>query len=105
MLIGLKIFAILWLTEKTEKLIFEDNEVSQIAKWAHLKLLYRLQSERLIKFSDLNEFYTAPKPIERQRISTYLKIFSDKIYNELLSQSRINADKNGVVFINKVYIW
>ena len=55
----------LWLTEKTE-LIFDDDGVRRVAKWAHLKQLYSFESERLIKLSDLNEVSIAPKPIERQ---------------------------------------
>ena len=67
----------LWLTEKTE-LIFDDNGVRWVAKWAHLIQLYQLESERLVKLSDLNEISIAPKRIERQQVSTCLECFVKK---------------------------
>ena len=62
--------------KKTGELIFDDG-VRQVAKWAHLKQLYHFESERL-KLSDLNEISIAPKPIERQQVSTCLRVFSEK---------------------------
>ena len=53
-------------TEKTWELIFNDNGVKQMAKWAHIKQLFCFESERLVKLPDLNEISIAPKPIERQ---------------------------------------
>ena len=67
----------MWLTEKTGELIFDDG-VRQVAKWAHLKQLYRFESERLVKLSDLNEIFIAPKSIKRQWVSTCLREFSEK---------------------------
>ena len=64
----------LWLTEKTE-LTFDDDGVRRVAKWAHLKQLYRFESERLVKLSDLNEISISPKSIERQRVSICLRVF------------------------------
>lgn len=96
----------LWLIEKTGELIFDDDGVSRVAKWTHLKQLYPFESERLVKLSDLNEISIAPKPIERQRVSTCLRVFSEKTYNALLTQSEISAGKNDTaLFINKVLTW
>ena len=68
-----------------------------------LKQLYCFESERLVKLSDLNEISIAPKPIERQMVSTCLKMFSEKTYNAFLTQSGISVDKNDIaLFINKV---
>ena len=67
----------LWLTEKTGELIFNDDGIS-IKKWAHLKQLYHFESERLVKLSDLNEISIIPKPIEKQWVSTCLRVFSEK---------------------------
>ena len=93
----------LWLTEKTGELIFDDDGV---VKWTYLKRLYRFESERRVKLSDLNEITIAPKPIERQRVSTSLRVFSEKTYNALLTQSGISVDKNDTAFfINKVLTW
>ena len=95
----------LWLTEKTE-LIFDDDGVRQVAKWAYLKQLYHFESERLVKLSDLNEISIAPKPIKGQQVSTCLRMFSEKTYNALLTQSGISVDKNDTaLFINKVFTW
>ena len=62
----------LWLIEKTE-LNFDDDGVKRVAKQ-----LYHFESERLVKLADLNEISIAPKPIERQRVSSCLKVFSEK---------------------------
>ena len=100
-----KIFTICGWQKKTE-LIFDDDEVSQIAKWAHLKQLYHFESERLVKITDLNEIFIAPEPIERQRVSTCLRVFSETTYNALLTQSGISVDKNDTaLFINKILTW
>ena len=48
----------------------------------------------------------APKPIERQWASTCLRVFSEKSYHALLTQSGISVDKNyTALFINKVLTW
>ena len=54
----------LWLTEKTQELIFDDNRVTRIAKWTHLKQLYNPESRSFLKLSDLNEISISPKPVE-----------------------------------------
>ena len=63
---------------KNRELIFDDDGVRWVAKWAYLKQLYRFESERLVKLSDLNEISIASKPIERQWVSTCLQVFSEK---------------------------
>ena len=68
----------MWLTEIIGELIFDDDGVRRVAKWALLKQLYRFESERLIKLSALNEISIASKPIERQQVSTCLRVFSEK---------------------------
>ena len=50
-------------------------ELDKLQKWAHFKQLYHFESERLVKLSDLNEISIAPKPIERQRVSTCHNVF------------------------------
>ena len=85
----------LWLTEKTGELIFDG--IKRVAKWAHLKQLYCFEYERQTKLSDLNEISIALKPIERQEVSTCLRVFPEKIY--LLTQSGISADKNDTALL------
>ena len=90
----------MWLTEKTGELIFDDDGVRRVAKLAHLKQLYRFESERLVELTDLDETSIAPKPIERQWMSICLRVFSEK------TQSGISVDKNDTaLFINKVLTW
>lgn len=60
----------LWLTEERLELIVDDNGVKRLAKWTHLKQLYRLESEIFDKLSGLNEMSIVAKPAEKQRVST-----------------------------------
>ena len=55
--------------KKTGKLIFDENEVKEVTKWAHIKHLYNFESKRPVKVSDLNEISIAPKSIGRQQVS------------------------------------
>ena len=104
MFIYWKIFAICGRQKK--QLIFDDDGVRCVAKWAHLKQLYHFESERLVKLSDLNKISIAPMPIERQWVSACRWVFSKKTYNALLTQSGISVDKNDTaLFINKVLTW
>ena len=64
-----------WLTEATGELTFEDDDgLKKTAKWQHLLELYKLEAESLVKLSDLDEVAVSPKPIERQKVSTCLKV-------------------------------
>ena len=73
------------MAERKNRTNLDDDGVSQIAKWAHLKQLYHFESERLVKITDLNEISIAPEPIERQQVSTSLRVFSETTYNALLT--------------------
>ena len=77
-MITLKNICNFWFIENMGELIFDDNGVKRFAKWAHLKQLYRFESERLVKLSDLNEISIAPNPTERQRGSTCSGCFQNK---------------------------
>uniref|UniRef100_T2M5R2 TRAF-interacting protein n=1 Tax=Hydra vulgaris TaxID=6087 RepID=T2M5R2_HYDVU len=85
--------------------ICDGNRVNQ----AFFKL-YRTIPEKSWKTEDfqdyLNEIAIAPKPIERQNVSTCLKVFSDKTYHALLTYSQIISNsKDTAIFINKVITW
>ena len=97
----------LWLTEKTGELLFYDNGIAKIAKWIHLQKLFELERGNLVKLSDLNEMSIAPKPIERQRVSTCLKVFSEKTHTALLTHPLLdqNEVKDTAAFIYKVLRW
>ena len=96
----------LWLTEKTGELEFNDNGVLRFAKWIHLRTLYQLESQKLVKLSDLTETAIAPKPVERQRVQTALQVFSEKTYNALLNTPELDgSSRDTAIFINKVLTW
>ena len=74
-----------WLTEKTKEMLFYDNGVAKIAKWSHLVTLYTLESSSNFRLSKLNEVAVFPKPIERQKVSTCLRIFCEETATALLT--------------------
>ena len=80
----------LWLTEKTGE--YDNNGVQRTAKWEHLRTLHKLESDKLVKLSDLNDISIAPKPVERQRVATCLRVFSEKTYNALWTHPEMNEN-------------
>ena len=73
-----------WITEKTKELsFFDSNGKEKIAKWAHLETLYQAESQSFFKLSKLDEVAVYPKPVERQKVSTCLKIFCDQTASAL----------------------
>jgi len=97
----------LWLTEKTGELVFYENGVSKVAKWSVLKELFLLESKSLVKLSDLNETAVAPKPVERQRVSTCLQVFSEKTHSALLTHPALkrNDVEDTASFLKIVINW
>ena len=97
-----------WLTERMGVLEFEDGGIIATAKWGHLTKLYQLESDSLLKMSKLNEVAVAPKPIERQKVASCLKVFCEESYNALLNHPGM-ADQNDregtAIFIQKVITW
>lgn len=64
-----------WITDKLKELDFVEEGVLKRAKWAHLEQLFKAERNSVLKLSKLNEVAVYPKPIERQKVSTCLKIF------------------------------
>ena len=97
----------LWLTEKLRELMFYDNGVPKIAKWSVLKKLFELERRSLVKLSDLNETSIAPKPIERQKVSTCLRIFSEKTCSALLTHPSLDIAEveDTAAFLKIVITW
>ena len=88
---------------KTANLTVFPKQNHTHPQFKNSKQLYHFESERLVKLSDLNEISIAPMPMERQWVFTCLRVFSEKTYNALFSQSGISVDKNDTaLFINKV---
>lgn len=98
-----------WLTETNGELAYlDDFNIKRIAKWQHLKELYLLECDNLLKMSSLNEIAVTPKPIERQRVSTCLKVFCDNTYNALLNHpgmKKFSGVEDTAIFIGKVLKW
>ena len=82
----------LWLAEKLGELSFEDNGI-MTAKWSHLKQLYELESNGIVQMPKLNEVSIFPKPIERQKVSTCLRVFCDETLNALLKKRKKERKK------------
>ena len=94
-----------WLTDKTKEVIFYDNGVPKIAKWSHLVALYTLEASTIIKLSKLNEVSVFPKPIERQKVSTCLRIFCEETATALLTHpgmSNVEGREDTATFIKLV---
>ena len=97
----------LWLTEKTGEIKFFDCGIARIAKWAVLKKLFDLECKNVVKLSDLNEVSIASKPIERQRVSTCLRVFSEKTHSALITHPSLAAKEvqDTAIFLKKVITW
>ena len=97
-----------WLTEATGELTFTDNGVQRTARWKHLVDIYKLEDGSTVKLSDLNEVSVYPKPIERQKVSTCLRVFSEKTHQTLLNHPGMEQTpqlKDTAAFILKVINW
>lgn len=97
-----------WLTEQMGELTFKDDGIVRIAKWGHLTKLYLLESRSSLKMSKLNEIAVAPKPIERQKVNTCLKVFCEETYNAILNHPGMkdqNDREDTAIFIKKVMTW
>ena len=62
----------LWLTEKTGELKFQHENKFLVANWHHLRNLFQSEDGAVLKMPKLSETAIYPKPIERQRVSSYL---------------------------------
>ena len=97
-----------WLTEPTQELLYTFQGVTQVAKWSDLKLLLKAEENSLIKQSKLNSVAVFPKPIERQKVETCLRIFSDETISALENHPNIDSSSmqgtiNFLKIINKFW--
>ena len=67
-----------WITEKTGELKFYYAEEHYIAKCDHIKNLQKLEENDSVKMSKLNYVAANPKPIERQKVDTCLRVFCEE---------------------------
>ena len=67
-----------------------------------VKKLYYYEMESNVKMSDLTEEAVAPKSIERQKVSTCLKVFSERTYHAIMNHSRLDSSKKTLLFFCKL---
>ena len=65
-----------WITERTQELEFPDGDVTQTVRWGDIIKLFKAEEGKLDKPSKLTEISVFPKPVERQKVITCLKMFS-----------------------------
>lgn len=94
-----------WITEKNQELEYSFDGKTQVAKWSDIKLLYEFEKNSLVKLSKLDSVAVSPKPIERQRVSTCLKVFCDETVAALENHSKLNQDSvSGTSNFLKIFI-
>ena len=76
-----------WITEKTKELVFPDNGEMKTAKWEDIVTLYKAEESNIVKMAKLTEVSVFPKPIERQKVSICLKVFSENTIAALKTSS------------------
>ena len=72
-----------WITEKTGELEFNYRGENYVAKWDQIRKLQKLDDGNLVKISKLTYRAANPKPIERQKVDTCLKVFCDETAHAL----------------------
>ena len=84
-----------WITEKTQQLIFTQSGGNHVAKWSDFKNLYHLEERNLVKMSNLNAKSISLTPIERQKVSTCLKVFCGRTVAALPSHPSLKNENVG----------
>ena len=97
----------IWIMEKSSQLVFEDNGKEHLADFNHIKDLYKWEKKDKVKMSELDKVSVYPNPIERQSVSTCLKVFSEKISVALEDYGKDKSvDVSGtIMFLTKVQRW
>ena len=67
-----------WITEKTGELEFNYRGENYVAKWDQIRKLQKLEDGNMVKMPNLIYVAANPKPIERQKVDTCFKVFSDE---------------------------
>ena len=88
-----------WLTEPNGELDFQHNGQTFTAKWEHLTKLQSLEEKATANdsgvrgMSKLNKVAVQPKPIERQNVSTCLRVFCDETITALRVHPELNSEE------------
>ena len=72
-----------WITEKAGELEFNYRGENYVAKWDQIRKLQKLEDGNLVKMLKLTYVAANPKPIERQKVDTCLKVFCDETVDAL----------------------
>lgn len=92
-----------WLTEKTGEIVYDHNGHKLSAKWSHIQQLQKCEDGELVKLSKVTFQAANPKPIERQRVETCLKVFCNETKEALKNHPGIQENVDGtVIFLEKV---
>ena len=101
-----------WLTEMTEELVFEDDGQKFTARWKDILALFNAErsssGERtgVRGSSRLTEVAVRPKPIERQKVATCLRVFCDETCAALRTNPETKDADGTCRFIQKVVdVW
>ena len=90
-----------WITEKMQELEFYIDGERKIAKWSDIKALFDLELNQIVKMSKLSEISVNPKPVERQRVSTCLKVFCEQTLSALKVYPDLQNVDGTVLFLSK----
>ena len=97
-----------WITEKSQKIAFQIpglNDETHVAKWEDLIQLFRLEASHCVSLSRLDSKSINPKPIERQNVTTCLRVFSDETLAALKTHPAVNQDEvRGTAAFIKIFI-
>ena len=100
-----------WLTETDGELSFSTKEGTFSAKWSLLLKLYELEQvskspneSGVHGLSKLTEVAVKPKPIERQKVNTCLRVFCEETYTALEVHPSLQDEdvKGTTTFLKKV---
>ena len=93
-----------WITERNGEIEYEYRGDRYTAKWEHIKTLQKLEDKDIVKMSRLNFVAANPKPIERQKVETCLRVFCEETINALKCHTGMqNENVDGtVIFLTKV---
>ena len=91
-----------WITEQCQEIEFYSGDQKKVAKWADIIELYELESnkDKLATMSSLTEVAVYPKPIERQKVSTYLQVFCDETLPALRVHPKLKNNEGTIGFLS-----
>lgn len=72
----------------------------KVARWSDIQKLFELEKNDTVKLSKLDEVSVKPNPIERQIVSTCLKIFCDETITAMKVHTKINNAEGTIKFKN-----